>query len=396
MRSVIHQARSQWDFLVVGAGFTGAVLAERIASQLGLRVLLVERRDHVGGNAHDRFDANGVLVHPYGPHIFHTNSPKVAAYLSVFTKWRPYEHRVRGLVDESFVPLPFNLTAMELVLGAKEGARINKMLTDEFGTEVKVPILNMRRSGSAEVRRIADLIYEKVFLHYTVKQWGLRPEELDASVTSRVPVHLSRDDRYFQDSFQQMPADGYASLFARLLDHPLIEVRTGVSFKDVILTERINHVVYTGPIDEFFDYSFGPLPYRSIRFDMRSTAADEPLQGTTVENYPTPATSHPYTRSTEFRLLTAQDNIGHTTQAFEYPEDYVVGANEPYYPVPREENRDLFRKYAGAGERLRSVTFAGRLADYSYYNMDQAVGRALSCFEKEIAPSWANAQYAAR
>lgn len=381
----------KWDFLVVGAGFTGAVLAERIASQLGLRVLVVDKRGHMGGNAYDCVDASGVIVHPYGPHIFHTNSTKVVAYLSAFTKWRPYEHRVQGLVNGAFVPLPFNFTAMELVFGGMEGARLNKLLADEFGIDVQVPILRMRESRVTDIRRIADHIYEKVFLHYTIKQWGLRPEELDGSVTARVPVYLSRDNRYFQDTFQKMPADGYTSLFTRLLDNPRIEVRTGVCFKDVIATERFDQVVYTGPIDEFFDYSFGPLPYRSIRFDTRTTAVSQPVQGSTVENYPTPADLHPFTRSTEFRLLTGQDNIGQTTQAFEYPEDYVVGVNEPYYPVPREESRVLYRKYAKDAGRLKSVTFAGRLADYNYYNMDQAVARALACFEKEIAPRCANA-----
>lgn len=372
-------------YLVVGAGFTGAVLAERIASQLGARVILVDRRDHVGGNAFDVANQAGVIVHPYGPHIFHTNAARVTEYLSKFTAWRPYEHRVRGLVDGQFVPLPFNLTSMELVFGLGEGRRLNKLLTDEFGLEMKVPILSMRESASRDVRKIADFVYERVFLHYTTKQWGVTPKELAPSVLARVPVHLSRDERYFQDSFQYMPAPGYAALFGRMLDHPLIEVRTGTRFEDVERTEKFDRVVFTGPIDEFFQHRHGPLPYRSIRFDHLTSAARQAMQSAAVENYPTPASEHPFTRSTEYRLLTGQDDIEWTTRTFEYPEAYVPNHNEPHYPIPNDESRALLKKYRADADKLGSVTFAGRLADYSYYNMDQAVGRALACFEKEIA-----------
>lgn len=374
-------------YLVVGAGFTGAILAERIASQLGRPVLLIDRRDHIGGNAYDHLDESGVLIHRYGPHIFHTNAPKVVEYLSRFTQWQPYEHRVRGWIDGQFIPLPFNLTSMELVFGPREGVRLNKLLADEFGLETKVPILKMRESASADVRRVADVIYEKVFLHYTVKQWGVRPEELDASVSGRVPVFLSRDDRYFHDSFQKMPSEGFTPLFERMLDHPLIEVRKGVRFEDIAETERFDKVVYTGPIDEFFGYSHGALPYRSIRFELRTVQTEAPLQSVAVENYPTPASEHSFTRSTEFRLMTGQHDIGFTTLAVEYPEAYEPGVNEPYYPIPREENRAIFRKYEASAAKLEAVIFAGRLADYNYYNMDQAVGRALSCFEKQVVPS---------
>jgi UDP-galactopyranose mutase len=370
-------------FLVVGAGFTGATIAERIASQLGRRVLVIDRRDHTGGNAYDHHDEHGVLVHRYGPHIFHTNSPRIVEYLSQFAEWRPYEHRVTGWVDGQFVPLPFNLTSMEMVFG-QQAPHLNECLIGEFGAESKVPILKMRESSSQETRQIADLVYEKVFLHYTVKQWGVRPEDLDASVSARVPVHLSRDDRYFQDRFQIMPRDGYAALFARMLDHPLIEVQTGASFGEIDGSEEFERIIYTGPIDEFFGYEHGALPYRSIRFEFISRPSDKPVQGSAVENYPTPAAMHPYTRSTEFRWLTGQDDVDFTTQVFEYPEDYRPGVNEPYYPVPREENRGVFRKYEVMAARRSDVIFAGRLADYSYYNMDQAVARALSCFEKQI------------
>ena len=372
------------NWIIAGAGLTGAVLAERIARILGQSVLVIDRRSHIGGNVYDYFDESGTLVHRYGPHIFHTNARAIAEYLSRFTQWHAYEHRVLGLVDGQFIPLPFNYRSMELVFGAREGARLNKLLTDEFGTDVKVPILKMRETKSRDIRRIADFIYEKVFLHYNLKQWGVPPEDLDPSVSARVPVHLSWDDRYFQDSFQKMPADGYTALLNRLLDHPLIEVRTGVSFRDVEASEKFGRIIFTGPIDEFFNYKHGSLPYRSLRFQMVSTPSEKPIQRVGQENYPTPAEEHPFTRTTEFRLLTGQDGIGATTQALEYPEPYVIGENDPYYPIPREDNREIYRKYKSEATKLRTVFFAGRLADYNYYNMDQAVACALSCFEKEI------------
>jgi UDP-galactopyranose mutase len=371
-------------WLIAGAGLTGAVLAERVARILGQSVLIIDSRGHIGGNVYDYFDESGVLVQRYGPHVFHTNAPAVVEYLSRFTKWRAYEHRVLGFVNGDFVPLPFNYTSMELVFGAREGPRLNKLLTDEFGAEVKVPILKMRENKSRDIRQIADLIYEKVFLHYNLKQWGAPPEDLDPSVSARVPVHLSRDDRYFQDCFQKMPSDGYTALLNRLLDHPLIEVRTGVSFQDVEATGKFDRVIFTGPIDEFFDYKHGTLPYRSLHFRLVSTPSEKPIQRVAQENYPTPVEEHPYTRTTEFRMLTGQDGIRTTVQAFEYSEPYVIGENEPYYPIPSEDNREIYRRYRAEAAKLRTVLFAGRLGDYCYYNMDQAVARALSCFEKQI------------
>jgi UDP-galactopyranose mutase len=375
----------RYDVLVCGAGFTGAVIAERLAAGLNKRVLVVDKRDHIGGNAFDHYDEHNVLIHRYGPHIFHTNSERVSQYLSRFTSWTPYEHRVRGWVDGQFIPLPVNMTSLELMFGGVEGQRITKLLTDEFGASVKVPILSMRQSPSHDVRKVADIIYEKVFLHYTLKQWGLRPDELDAAVSARVPVHLSRDDRYFQDQFQCMPADGYARLFHNILSHPLIEVRLKTPFLSAIEMDSFDSVVFTGPIDEYFGRRHGPLPYRSLRFELETRPGSALLQGVGTENYPTQASEHPYTRSTEFRHLTGQSNVSATTRAFEYPEAYVPDRNDPYYPIPREENRALFKRYEADAGALKSVLFAGRLGDYQYYNMDQAIGRALACFEKELA-----------
>lgn len=376
-----------YRWLVVGAGFTGAVLAERIASILEERVLLIDRRWHIAGNAHDHLDAHGVLVHRHGPHIFHTNAPRVVEYLSQFTTWRPYEHRVLAWVDEQLVPMPFNFTSMEMMFGRTEGARLNRLLADEYGSEVKVPILKMIGSANQQIRAVADRIYEKLFLHYTTKQWGLGPADLDLSVSSRVPVHLSRDDRYFQDAFQRMPADGYTRLFERMVDHPLIDILLGTEFSDLAATETFDRVVFTGPIDEFFDHVHGPLPYRSLRFELTTRSGDALAQECAVYNYPTPASVHPFTRVTEFRHLTGQSGVGATTLATEYPQAYEPGSNEPYYPIPREANRQIFRRYQGEADKLRSVVFAGRLADYSYYNIDQAVGRALATFEKQLIHS---------
>jgi UDP-galactopyranose mutase len=374
------------DWLVVGMGLTGAVIASQIARKLGQRVVIVDRRPHLGGNAYDCYDASGVLIQKYGAHIFHTNSRKVAEFLSAFTGWLPYEHRVLALVGEQFVPVPFNLTSMEMVFGQSAGGKLNKLLTDEFGMEVKVPILKMRDSQSAEIRNVADFIYEKIFLHYTVKQWGLRPEELDASVAGRVPIFLSRDGRYFQDSFQKMPKAGFSGMIARMLAHANIEVRTGVAFPQGVEAIRFNQMVFTGPIDEFFSAIHGELPYRSLRFEFETTQSPELIQQAGVHNYPTPASEHPYTRVIEFRHFTGQLEAPATTRAFEYPEAYRRGENEPYYSIHREESRLLYLKYAEMAKKLGTVIFVGRLADYAYYNMDQAVGRALTCFEREIAP----------
>ena len=368
----------------MGAGFTGAVLAERIATQLGQSVVVIDRRSHIAGNAYDHVDQYGVEVHRYGPHIFHTNSAGVAGYLSRFTAWRPYEHKARGWVDGHLIPVPFNFTSMEMLFGESEGQRLNKQLADEYGAGNKVPILKMRASRSRDVRKIADIIYEKIFLHYNIKQWGVPPDKLDPSVSARVPVYLSYDDRYFQDTFQNMPSAGYTALFRRLLSHPLITIHQNIELKQILGSEKFDRLIFTGPMDEFFDYRHGALPYRSLQFDFKTTESEHPIQAVAQENYPTPAKEHAYTRTTEFRLLTGQDDVPFTTRAYEYPEAYIPGQNEPYYPIPCEDSRIVYRKYAADAAKLKAVMFAGRLADYKYYNMDQAVARALSCFEKEI------------
>jgi len=369
---------SRYDWIIVGAGYTGAVLAERIASQLDRKVLIVDRRDHIAGNAHDRPGAHGILVHKYGPHIFHTNSDKVWTYLSQFTGWRPYEHRVLGSIDGRLVPIPFNLDSLEALFAPAEAASLAGLLVDTYGLEKNVPILKMRESGG-RLKDLADFIYAKVFENYTLKQWSLRPEELDASVSARVPVRISRDGRYFQDVHQAMPDAGYTKMFERILDHPNIAIATGTDYKSV--AGQADRIVFTGPIDEFFDYQFGPLPYRSLRFEVFEKDVAEAQPVGTV-NYPN---DHAYTRITEFKHLTGQQAPG-TVLVEEYPQAHAPGANEPYYPIPTPGTAELLKPYQAAARSLEGkVWFAGRLGDYAYYNMDQACARALALFEKQIA-----------
>lgn len=380
------------DVVVVGAGLTGAVLAERMASELGKRVLVLDRRDHIAGNAHDRFDEHGVLIHQYGPHLFHTNSDAVWNYLSGFTAWRPYEHRVLAEVDGKRVPVPFNLTSLHALFPAADAERLEGLLARRFGMESKVPILRLREAASgddpslsradrAHLSLLADYIYEKVFFGYTVKQWDLTPEELGPTVMGRVPVHVSRDDRYFQDRHQAVPLEGYTAMVGRILAHPNIRVELGVDFEDVRDAVGSRHLVYTGPVDEFFHYRYGPLPYRSLRFDF--VHHDAPyFQETAQVNFPNrPGEGPAYTRISEFKHATGLAERG-TTVAYEYPQPHVPGENEPYYPIPLPENRELHALYlAEVGDLSGAVTFAGRLADYQYYNMDQAVARALKVFQ---------------
>lgn len=368
------------DYVIVGAGFTGATLAERLASELGKTVLVVDRRDHIGGNAYDEYTEQGLLIHRYGPHIFHTHSAKVFAYLSQFTEWRPYQHRVLAEVDGRKIPLPFNLQSLHLLFPTRLAERLEEKLVTRYGWNSQVPILRLREEEDPDLRFLAEFIYEKIFLNYTLKQWGVRPEALSPSVTARVPVRVSRDNRYFQDTYQAMPKAGYTPLFRRMLSHPRIHVLLKTDWKEVEESVRFDRLIFTGPIDEFFGYLYGPLPYRSLRFHF----VTEPVplaQEVATLNYPN---LYEFTRVTEFKHLTGQTYLPWTVLAYEYPEAYTPGTNEPYYPVPREENEELYRQYLREAAKLKTVRFVGRLGDYRYYNMDQAVARALKLFE-EIA-----------
>jgi UDP-galactopyranose mutase len=360
------------DWTIVGAGFTGATFAERMACA-GKRVLILERRAHIGGNAFDGMNQHGILVHQYGPHIFHTNSDAVWRYLSNFTEWRPYEHRVLGLIEGKLVPIPFNLASLAALFPAHAATSIENALICQYGLGKKVPILKLRQSEHAQIRDFADYVYRVVFEGYTIKQWQLRPEELSPSVTARVPVSISRDDRYFQDTFQGMPLNGYTAMFRRMLDHPNIEVMLNYDWSNAELKSNQTPVFFTGAIDEFLDYRFGPLPYRTLRFEER-TLREVQHQLVATVNYPN---DYDYTRITEQKIITGQ-KAPVTTLMMEYPGPHEPGKTIAYYPIPRDENQLLYRKYIETAQtEYPRVRFAGRLADYQYYNMDQACARAL-------------------
>jgi UDP-galactopyranose mutase len=365
----------RYDTLVVGAGYAGTILAERLASQLGQRVLVIDRRDHIAGNAYDYYDEHGVLVHKYGPHIFHTSSQKIVDYLSEFTDWRPYEHRVLARVDGKLLPMPINRTTLNELFGVS-------MRTDseveEFLAQRAEPVDYVRTSEDVVVAKVGRELYEKFFRGYTRKQWQRDPSELHSSVCARIPVRTNDDDRYFTDSFQNMPADGYSAMFWRMLDRPSIELELGTHYDEMKDEVEYDHLVYTGPIDAFFDYRFGALPYRSLEFELRNepTPGGGYLLAATQVNEP--SEDVPYTRTTEFRRMTGQDLHPSSTVAYEYPRT----EGDPYYPIPTDETRALYKRYAALADQLHDVTFVGRLARYQYLNMDQVVGQALAAFEK--------------
>jgi UDP-galactopyranose mutase len=356
-----------FDYLVVGAGFAGSVVAERLASELGKRVLVIDKRPHIGGNTYDYHNKDGVLVHRYGPHIFHTSSQKVVDYLSQFTEWRPYEHRVLAQVDGKLLPIPINLDT----INGLYGLNLDSLGMEKFLAECAEPRMEIRTSEDIVVSKVGRELYEKFFRNYTRKQWGLDPSELDSSVAGRIPVRFDRDDRYFSDSFQAMPLEGFTRLFERMLDHRNINVALSTNYRDVMSSYPTAKVVYTGPIDEFFDYRFGPLPYRSLRFE-HQTHDTEQFQPAAVVNYPN---DHDYTRITEFKHLTGQRHEK-TSIVYEYPAD----EGEPYYPIPRPENTALYERYRALASAATGVYFCGRLANYRYFNMDQVVAQALHMY----------------
>lgn len=360
----------RFDYLIVGAGFAGSVLAERLGAVLGKRVLLVDRRPHIGGNAYDEHDEAGVLVHRYGPHIFHTNSPDVFRYLSRFTRWRPYEHRVLASVDGQLVPIPINLDTINTLYGA----RLSSFEMAAFLQQRAEPRERIRTSEDVIVSKVGRELYEKFFKGYTRKQWGLDPSELDATVTARIPVRANRDPRYFTDTYQAMPLHGYTRMFERMLAHPNIKVLLNTDFREVEGLIPYDDLIYTGPIDEFFDFRYGRLPYRSLHFQFETRRGATLHQPVAVINYPN---DQEYTRVTEFRHLTGQEN-GHSTMVYEYP----CADGDPYYPVPRPENAELYRRYKLLGQETPGVHFVGRLATYKYYNMDQVVAQALTLFAR--------------
>ena len=368
--SPVRGFRSAYDVLVVGAGFAGAVIAERLASEMGQRVLVVDRRPHIAGNAFDHLNEAGILIHRYGPHIFHTNSQTVVDYLSRFTEWHPYQHRVLAEVQGELLPVPINRTTVNRFFGLD----LAEHEVEAFLASQAEPVDVVRTSEDVVVSRVGRALYEAFFRGYTRKQWGLDPGELDKSVTSRVPTRTGDDDRYFSDRFQAMPLHGYTAMFEKMLSHPNITVETGVDYRDVRDRVDHGHLVYTGPVDEFFDHCYGALPYRSLRFDHRTLNVQQ-VQPVAVVNYPSPDV--PYTRITEYKQLTGQTHA-QTAITYEYPSD----EGDPYYPIPRAENSALYARYEALADATPGVSFIGRLGTYRYYNMDQVVGQALALFAR--------------
>ena len=361
-------ARS-FEWLVVGAGFAGSVLAERLASQRGQRVLVCDRRPHIAGNAYDEYDAAGVLVHRYGPHIFHTNSSHVFEYLSQFTDWRRYEHRVLASVDGQLVPMPINLDTINRLYGLD----LSTPELEDYFSSVAEECGSVRTMEDAIVSKVGRDLYVKFFRNYTRKQWDLDPSQLDAALAARVPTRTSRDDRYFTDVYQAMPARGYTRMFERMLDHPNIKLLLQTDYREIAGVVPYDRMIYTGPIDEYFDFRYGKLPYRSLefRFETRETEVAQPAA---VVNYPN---EHPYTRVTEFKYLTGQAHPK-TTLVYEYPR----AEGDPYYPVPQPVNAQLYKEYKALADAEPDTVFVGRLATYKYYNMDQVVAQALATFRR--------------
>jgi UDP-galactopyranose mutase len=358
-----------FDYLVVGAGFAGATIAERLAAHGGKRVLICDKRPHIGGNAYDHYDDAGVLVHKYGPHIFHTNSREVYDYLSRFTAWRPYQHRVLASVDGQLLPMPVNLDTVNRMYGTS----YTSFELEAFFKSIAEPVEQIRTSEDVIVSKVGRELYEKFFRGYTQKQWGLDPSELDATVTSRVPIRTNRDDRYFTDTYQVMPLQGYTRMFERMLAHPNIQILLNADYRQIEGMIPHAEVIFTGPVDEFFDYRLGRLPYRSLefKFETHNTGVAQPQA---VINYPN---EHAYTRVTEFKYLTGQAH-SRTTLVYEFSK----AEGDPYYPVPKPENAALYRRYQQLADATPGVHFLGRLGTYKYYNMDQVVAQALTLYSK--------------
>jgi len=362
--------------LVIGAGFSGATIANLLATQLGEEVVVIDKKDHIAGNCFDYRDKNGIMIHKYGSHIFHTQSEKVWNFLKQFTDFNTYMHKVVGYLDGIETHIPFNFNTLYDVFPFTLARRLEEKLLDKFEINSKVPILEFQKQDDEDLKFLANYVYEKIFLHYTTKQWGVSPEDVDGAVTARVPVYLSKDNRYFQDKYQGIPLDGYTKVVERMLNHKNIKVKLNTDFKDFDAT-KFDRVFYTGPIDEYFNYEFGQLPYRSVNFKFE-TYDKEYYQSNACVNYPC---NYDFTRIHEYKYY-LDDKSEKTVIAKEYSEFFELGKNERYYPIPKDENTELYNKYLEKAKNLKNVYFLGRLGDYKYYDMDKAILRAIELFEE--------------
>jgi UDP-galactopyranose mutase len=401
-----------FDTIIIGAGLAGICAAERLAREKGERVLVIEQRGHIGGNCHDGYDAHGVLVHTYGPHIFHTDSTAVWEYLRTFTSWNGYRHKVAGCIDGRLVPIPFNLNTLHALLPAVQAGRIEGKLLDTYGAGRKIPVLELSRSDDGELRELAELVLEKIFVNYSRKQWGIPLSELDLQVLGRVPVSVSRDDHYFPDRFQGLPVEGYTAMFGLMLDNPRIEVLLDTPMSELVRCDPASgtvtfrgrrfsgRVIVTGMIDEFFGFAHGELPYRALHFQSERLAVPS-FQEVAVVNYPN---EHEFTRITEFKHMTGQSHPG-TTIMREYPGDYARGQGDdreeakkstipdltntestnldltspvPCYPILMKESQRMAARYRELLARFPNVLAVGRLAEFRYYDMDDMVERVLN------------------
>ncbi|SFV50402.1 UDP-galactopyranose mutase [hydrothermal vent metagenome] len=377
-----------YDYIVVGAGFAGAIVAERLASQQNKKILIIEKRDHIGGNCYDEIDSSGVLVHRYGPHLFHTDYDTVYEYLSRFTKWQEYTHKVVANVDGQNIDLPFNFNTLYQIFDESRADRLKSLLIEEYGADNRVSVSELRNSDNIELRELGEFIYEKIFLNYTIKQWGIEADEIDPSVLARVPILTSYDSRYFQDRYQAVPVDGYSELFKNILSHQNITIELGRdALESVSIVDKQIHyngtpfsgrVVFTGMVDELFGYKYGKLPYRSLdlKFEVYNM---EYFQESAVVNYPN---EHDYTRITEFKHIHHAETP-QTTILKEYPQPYIGGSTIPYYPMPTDESRESYERYSALASSVSGLTLLGRLAEYRYYDMDDIAKRALDTY-KEI------------